>query len=320
MSDPPAAGTVAEIGEFGLVSSISALFPSRSEVRLGPGDDAAVLALGDGDVVVSLDMLLERQHFRRDWSSARDIGAKAAAANISDMNAMGGRAVALLVGFGAPPELESRWVTEFAEAFAEEAGTVGASVIGGDVTRADVVTLAVTVIGRCEDGIVRRSGARAGDVVALAGRQGWAAAGYAVLARGFRSPRAVVDAHRRPEPPYEAGPAAARLGATALIDVSDGLVQDLGHVAAASAVGIDVERQRLDLPEALQSVGAALNLDPMQFVLTGGDDYCLAGTFPADVALGDDWRVIGSVREGPAGAVTVDGEPYDDLAGHQHFQ
>lgn len=320
MGQPPAAGSIAGLGEFGLVDAVTAMLTSGPDVRVGPGDDAAVLALAGGEVVISVDMLVEREHFRRDWSSAADVGAKAAAENLSDINAMGGRGIALLVALGAPPELETRWATELAGALAAEAAEVGASVVGGDVTRAEVVTLAVTAIGRCEHGIVRRGGARPGDVVALAGRQGWAAAGYAVLARGFRSPRAVVDAHRRPQPPYDAGPEAARLGATALIDVSDGLLQDLGHIATASEVAIDVQRGRLEVAEPLTSVGAALGVDPMEFVLTGGDDYCLVATFPAQTALGEQWRVIGTVLDGPAGTVTVDGDIPEGARGHQHFR
>jgi thiamine-monophosphate kinase len=163
-------------------------------------------------------------------------------------------------------------------------------------------------------------------VVALAGRQGWAAAGFAVLARGFRSPRAVVEAHRQPHPPYEAGPEAARLGATAMIDVSDGLLQDIGHLVAAGGLAIDIDSASLDIPEPLQTVGAALGVDPLRFVLTGGDDYALVATFPADAVLPPTWRPIGRVLRASepggasVGAVTVDGAVYSDPEGHQHFR
>jgi thiamine-monophosphate kinase len=142
-----------------------------------------------------------------------------------------------------------------------------------------------------------------------------------VLARGFRSPRAVVEAHRQPHPPYGAGPQAARLGATAMIDVSDGLLQDLGHVAAASSVAIEVSSQRLEVADPLRAVGAALGVDPMSFVLTGGDDYCLAATFPSGTELPPEWREIGTVTEtGQPGTVTVDGAEYEQPGGHQHFR
>jgi thiamine-monophosphate kinase len=164
---------------------------------------------------------------------------------------------------------------------------------------------------------VLRSGARPGDVVALAGRQGWAAGGLTVLARGFRSPRKLVDAYRRPEPPYAAGAQARAAGATAMIDISDGLLADVGHLAAASGVAVDVDAGAFELAEPLQAVGAALGVDPLQFVLGGGDDHALVATFPADRSLPDGWMRIGSVSEGEG--VTVDGAGYEGPTGHTHF-
>jgi thiamine-monophosphate kinase len=313
-------GSLGDIGEFGLVSALTSRFPQGKRVLIGPGDDAAVISVPGGEAVCSIDLLVQDRHFRRDWSSAADVGHKAAAVNLSDINAMGGTVTALMVGFGAPPDLEASWALEFADGFAAEADLVGASVVGGDVTRADVVTIAVAVIGACEQRAVRRSGAHPGDVVALAGRQGWADAGFAVLARGFRSPRIVVDSHRRPTPPYDAGPEAARLGATSMIDISDGLLQDVGHLASASSVRFDLAADRFEVPEPLQAVGAALGVDPLRFVLTGGDDYGLVATFPAGTELPTHWRVVGTVAEAAAEpTVTVDGADYPDARGHQHF-
>lgn len=313
--------TAGEMGEFPLVGSIIASFSQGAQVRVGPGDDAAVVDVPGGAVVASVDMLLQDRHFRLDWSSAADIGHKAAAASMSDINAMGGSPTALLVGLGCPADLESGWLLELADGIAEESGLVGASVVGGDLTSSPTIVISVTVLGVCEHGVVRRAGARPGDVVALAGRQGWAQAGFAVLARGFRSPRAVVEAHRRPRPPYPAGPEAARLGVTSMIDVSDGFLQDLGHLAAAGGVAVDVQRERLEVPEPLRAVGAAMGIDPVHLVLTGGDDYGLVATFPADTELPQVWRQVGRVlTDGEAGAVTVDGQPYPDAAGHQHFR
>ena len=163
---------------------------------------------------------------------------------------------------------------------------------------------------------VVRSGARPGDVLALCGRQGWAAGGMAVLGRGFRSPRVLVEAYRRPEPPYDAGPVAADAGATAMIDVSDGLLADAGHIATASGVAIDVRRDAFELAEPLQAVGAALNADPLQFILGGGDDHALLATFP-DGSVPKGWLVIGTVSDGAG--VTVDGEEYEGPTGWTHF-
>jgi thiamine-monophosphate kinase len=154
-------------------------------------------------------------------------------------------------------------------------------------------------------------------VLALAGRQGWAAGGLAVLARGFRSPRKLVDAYRRPEPPYAAGKEALARGATAMIDVSDGLVADVGHIAEASGVAVDITTTAFELAEPLQAVGAALGADPMRFILGGGDDHAIAATFPAGTALPDGWKPIGTVSEGEG--VTVDGAAYEGPTGHTHY-
>lgn len=318
---PQLSGTLQDVGEFGVVAAVTARFAQGASVLVGPGDDAAVIDVPGGEVVCSLDMLVQNRHFRLDWSSPTDIGHKAAAANASDINAMGGRATALLVGLGCPADLDATWVLEFADGIAAEAEGFGASIVGGDVTQADAITISVTALGACEHGVVRRSGARPGDRVALAGRQGWADAGFAVLGRGFRSPRVVVDAHRRPTPPYDAGPQAAALGATAMIDISDGLLQDVGHLASASQVAIDLRSNQFEVAEPLQAVGAALSVDPLKFVLTGGDDYSLVATFPPAVELPAPWRQVGVVLDfDDTGSVTVDGATYHDASGHQHFR
>ena len=167
--------------------------------------------------------MVEGRHFRRDWADASDVGHRAAAQNLSDVNAMGGTARHLTIGLAAPADLPVAWALDFARGFAEECASVGATVVGGDITRSDQLVIAVTVLGQCTQAPVLRSGAQPGDVLALTGRQGWAAGGLAVLGRGFRSPRVLVEAYRRPEPPYAAGKQAAEAGATALIDISDGL-------------------------------------------------------------------------------------------------
>jgi thiamine-monophosphate kinase len=310
--------TVAQVGEFGVVDAVSSVFHQGGDVLVGPGDDAAVLAVPSGRVVVSTDLLVENRHFRCDWSSAEDVGHKAAAANLSDINAMGGTATGMVIGLGVPGSLPMAWVDDLARGVAEEVALTGTSVLGGDVTASEHIVVSVTVLGTCADEPVRRSGARPGDVLALCGRVGWSAAGYHVLGRGFRSPRAVVDAHRRPQPPYTAGPEAAKLGATAMIDLSDGLLADVGHIARASGVAVDVRPAALEVAEPLHAVGSALGVDPMRYVLTGGEDYALAATFPADVALPDAWTVVGEVREGDG--VTVDGEEYDAARGFEHFR
>lgn len=313
--------SVAALGEHGLVTAVTALLAAEPDlddgVLVGPGDDAAVVRIGGGEVLVSTDVAVEGRHFRRDWSSAVDVGHRVAAANLADIAAMGGRARALVVALSTPADLPAQWALDLTRGLVDEAAEVGARIVGGDVSAADQVQVAVTVLGDASGPVVRRSTAQDGDVVAVAGRLGWAAAGFAVLSRGFRSPRVVVDAHRRPQPPYAEGPVAAAAGATALVDVSDGLLADLAHVAAASDVAIDVRAAAFAVPEPLQAVGAALGIDPMRLILTGGDDHALAATFPPDVLLPPGWTVVGAVAAGAS--VTVDGATYEGSQGHQHF-
>ena len=312
---PPDA-TLADVGEFELIAALTPLFEQGEQVLVGPGDDAAVLRIRNGHVVVSTDLMVEGHHFRREWVSAEDVGHRAAAQNISDVNAMGGRATSLTVGLAAPADLPAQWALDFAKGFADECALVGASVVGGDLTRADQTTIAVTVLGACTVSSVLRSGARPGDVLALFGRQGWAAGGLAVLGRGFRSPRVLVEAYRRPEPPYDAGPVAAEAGATSMIDISDGLLAEARHLSEASGVAIDVRRDAFEVPEPLTAVAAALGADPIGFILGGGDDHALLATFP-DGSVPDGWQVVGSVSEGEG--VTVDGGEYEGPTGWTHF-
>lgn len=308
--------TLSDAGEFELIDALTAFFPQGEHVLIGPGDDAAVLRVKTGHVVVSTDLMVEGRHFRRDWASAEDVGHRAAAQNLSDINAMGGRATSLTVGLAAPPDLPVQWALDFARGFADECSLVGASVVGGDLTRADQVVVAVTVLGACTVAPVVRSGARPGDVLALVGRQGWAAGGLAVLGRGFRSPRVLVEAYRRPEPPYDAGVVAAEAGATSMIDVSDGLLAEARHLADDSKVAIDVHRAAFTVPEPLTAVGAALGADPLGFILGGGDDHSLLATFP-EGSVPEGWSVVGAVSEGSG--VTVDGAEYDGPTGWTHF-
>ena len=310
---------VGDIGEFGLIDRITAGLPQRPEVMVGPGDDAALVAVPDGRVVVTTDLLIEGRHFRRDWSSAHDVGRKAAAQNLSDIAAMGATTTALTIGLGVPPDTPVAWVEDLVAGFAAECDVVGATLAGGDTVRSEEIVIAITALGDLGGREpVLRSGARPGDVVALCGRVGWAEAGFRVLSRGFRSPRVLVEAHRVPQVPYDAGPEAAELGATAMCDVSDGLLADLGHVAAASGVTIDVDVSEVDVPDQIREVAGALGADPLTWVLTGGDDNALVATFPAGVALPERWRMIGAVAEGDP-VVLVAGEPFEGAGGHVHF-
>lgn len=314
-------GSVADVGEFGLIDRMVAGLPEAALV--GPGDDAAVVAAPDGRVVVTTDVLVEGVHFRRDWSTPVDVGRKAAAASLADVAAMGATPTALVVGFGAPADTPAAWAVACAAAVQEEAARAGAALVGGDVVSAPVLVLSVTALGDLDGRPpVLRSGARPGDVVAACGRLGWSAAGFAVLSRGMRK-RALVEAHRYPEPDYAAGPRAALAGATSMIDVSDGLVADARHIAEASGVTIDLNAAGWAVPDALAEVAAAFHVDPREWMLGGGEDHALLATFPATTELPEGFTAVGEVRaaEGTQGGagVLVDGEPWHGPSGHVHF-
>ncbi|MCO6011290.1 thiamine-phosphate kinase [Actinoallomurus purpureus] len=292
-----------------MIARITARLGQGPGVELGPGDDAAIVRVPGGRVVATTDLLIEGRHFRRDWSPPYDIGRKAAAQNIADVVAMGARPTALLLGFGAPAGTELDWVDALCDGLRDECAQVGASVAGGDVVRGESVLLAVTALGVLDGPALTRSGARPGDVVAVAGRLGYAAAGLELLSRGLREPADLVDAHRRPRPPYATALRARDLGATAMLDVSDGLVQDLGHIADSAGVRIEIDGSAVPVPPVP---------DGLRLALTGGDDHAFAATFPPRTALPGEWRTIGRVVEGPA-EVVVDGRTYGP-GGWDHFR
>jgi len=311
--------TVADIGEFGLIAALQSRLAPAPAVEVPAGDDAAVLRWSNERLVVSTDMLVQDRHFRIEWSSPEDIGHKAAAQNFADLIAMGARPVALTAAIALPPETPVEWVLGVVDGLVAEAAELGSAVVGGDVTRASSVTISVTALGvPAGSRLVRRDGARPGDVVAVCGRLGWAAAGLAVLGRGFRSPRIVVDAHRRPHPPYSAGALAAAAGATAMIDVSDGLLGDLGHIAAASGVQIVLDTEALPIDDQIRETASAFNADPLGWVVAGGDDHALAATFPAGTALPNGFVAIGEVGEGSG--VEVPGYRHIGAPGFDHFR
>lgn len=290
-------GTIGELGEFGLIDRLTRRLPQGPAVRLGPGDDAAVVAAPDGRVVATTDLLVQGRHFRLDWSGPYDIGRKAAAQNLADIVAMGARPTALLVGFAAPPETPADWAEALYDGLADECRAAGASVAGGDVVSAPRITLAITALGDLGGAApLTRSGARPGDAVAVRGRLGYASAGLALLTEGRDGPAELIAAHRRPEPPYEAGDEARAHGATALLDVSDGLVQDLGHIADAGGVRIEIDSAAVPVPEILGP-------DGLRHALTGGEDHAFAATFPGAVPA--SWSRIGTVAAGSG--VRVDG-------------
>jgi thiamine-monophosphate kinase len=294
-----------------------------SHAEVGPGDDAAVLAAPDGRVVATVDTLVHGPDFRLAWSSAFDLGWKAAAVNLADIAAMGARPTALLVALAMPDTTRLSFVEDLASGLRAACDELapGCAVEGGDLTVSDTLTIAVTALGTLDGRApVLRSGARPGDVLAVAGDLGRAARGLGVLFARFTdaagAPRAVdpdvlTPAERadlavqlRPSPPLGLGPVAADAGATSMMDVSDGLVLDASRLAAASGVSVLID-------------SAALGDDPAS-ALAGGEDHALLATFAGDVPEG--FRVIGRVVERTGDPVLVDGEPHDGRGGWDPYR
>jgi thiamine-monophosphate kinase len=314
-------GTLSEVGEFAVIDRLVAGRHQPKVVTLGPGDDAAVVAAADGRTVVCTDMLVENRHFRLDWSSPHDVGRKAIAQNAADIEAMGGRSTAFVVGFGAPGDTVAERAVELADGMWHEAGLMDAGIVGGDVVAAPQWVISVAALGDLGGrDPVRRSGAKPGETVAVAGGLGRSEAGYALWRNGIDKFHALRRRHLVPVPPYGQGAVAARSGATAMTDVSDGLLADLGHIAYASGVGIDlsVDGLRPDI-DVVTDAAAEVGADPLQWVLGGGEDHALVATFPGEPPAG--WRVIGTVVAAADGApgVTVGGALWRGAAGWESF-
>ncbi|MDT5254810.1 MAG: thiamine-monophosphate kinase [Mycobacterium sp.] len=318
MSSSESGRTLGEVGEFGVIEGLIGDRRQPDVVAVGPGDDAAVLFAADGRVLVSTDMLVENRHFRLDWSTPHDVGRKAVAQNAADIEAMGARPTAFVVGFGAPAETPTGQVSALADGMWDEAGRIDAGIVGGDLVSSAQWVVSMTVLGDLDGRApVLRSGARPGSRIAVAGHLGQAAAGYTLWHKGIEGFDDLRRRHLVPQPPYGQGRAAADADAQAMIDISDGLVGDLRHLAEASGVAVDLSTGALSADrEALVGAAEAVGVDPWTWVFGGGEDHALVAAFGGPVPAG--WRVIGRVLDGPAG-VLVDGEPWRGYAGWQSF-
>lgn len=318
MANEESADSLAGLGEFAVIDRLIADREQPAVVAVGPGDDAAVVAAGDGRTVVSTDMLVEGRHFRLDWSSPHDIGRKAIAQNAADIEAMGAAATSFVVAFGAPGETPAAQTLELADGMWQEARRFGAGIVGGDLVSAPQWVISVTALGDMAGRApVLRSGARVGDTLAVAGGLGRSAAGYHLWHNDIAGFDALRALHLVPEPPYGQGRIAADGGATAMTDVSDGLLADLGHIADASGVGINVSTAGLTVDrDALAEAARVADVDAWAWVLGGGEDHALVATFSGTPPRG--WRVIGTVIDGPP-RVLVDGDKWHGSPGWQSF-
>jgi len=310
--------TLQQLGEFAVIDRLVRGRRQPGAVLLGPGDDAALVSAGGGPTVVSTDVLVQDRHFRLDWSTPHDVGRKAIAQNAADIEAMGARATAFVVGFGAPGDTPVALVDALVDGMWDEAGRIGAGIVGGDLVGCPQWVLSVTVLGDLDGRApVLRSEAKAGSVLAVIGELGRSAAGYALWHNGIEGFDEIRGRHLVPQPPYGQGAAAAAAGAQAMIDVSDGLIADLRHVAEASGVGIDLSTAALAADhDALTAAAAAVGVDPWPWVLGGGEDHALVGCFAGPAPVG--WRVIGRVLDGSA-RVLVDGREWRGYAGWQSY-
>ena len=279
---------------------------------LGSGDDASITVPG-GATATSVDALVEGVHFRIPPFEARQVGHKALAAALSDLAAMGAEPGEAYVQLGIPDERGDPELLGLADGLAALAGRLGVAIAGGDVTRAPALLVAVTVVGHAEsaDRLVRRSGARPGDLLAVTGELGGAAAGLALLERpelaeGLDETLAAALRARQlePEPRLAAGRALAEAGATAMIDISDGLGADAGHLAAAGGVGLEIDLSQLPVQAGVAELARRAGLDPLDLAAAGGEDYeLLAALAPDDLdrareLVGSDLWVIGAVADG----------------------
>ena len=310
----PIHDTLEAVGEGAVLARIFPRLPAAAAQLLGPGDDAAIVAAPDGRYVVTTDMMIHGPDFRLAWSTPHDLGWKAAASNLSDIAAMGAVPTAIVVAIAAPAGSPVSLLEGIADGLRDACAALapGCGVVGGDLSVSGTLTIAVSAFGDLEGRApVLRSGARAGDVVAVAGTLGEAAGALRLLFAEAVDPDGHPDARLAdslrprtapqltPTPPISAGRIAAIAGATAMLDLSDGLAIDAGRLARSSGVGIDFD-------------STLLGDDPV-IAMAGGEDHSLLATFPPGVALPAPFRRVGSCTAGgiSAGDISLDGEPWD---------
>lgn len=301
--------TVGETTEDELIAAFLPLLPRGASTIVASGDDAALVAAPQGGLLVATDVLVEDQHFRLEWARARDVGWRAAMQNLADIAGMGGWPTSIVVGLVIPAHTAVSWVLDLCRGLAEACSGLGVGIVGGDLTRGDKIVVAVTVHGRLlAESPVLRSTARAGEVLAHAGVLGSAAAGYELLrARTSEDHRLdepwagdLIDLHLRPRPPLQAASEAVEAGATAMMDVSDGLLRDAGRLSQASSVTFVLDPVKTSAAgdlEVLRPAAQWLNADAATWVLAGGEDHGLLATFPAGTELPPAFRRLGLVVE-----------------------
>ncbi len=311
------ARTLADVHEDDVLAEIFPELPTRPEVRLGVGDDTALLGVPTGAVLVTTDSMVLGRDFLDDWSTGVDVGRKLVTQNLADIAAMGGYPTAVVVSLMAGHDTTLQWCKEFNSGVAQGCSEADVAVVGGDLSSAPQRSrvVSITALGELPGPMVLRSGARVGDLIAVSDRLGRSDAGLRLLQQG-RSAQApeLVDFHRRPVCRLTAGPQAAAAGATAMMDISDGLVRDARRIASSSRVRLELDHARLE-PFAA-ALEPAVGQDAWQCVLSGGEEHTLLACFPADAQLPDGWTVVGAVTAGSG--VGLDGAD-PGQGGWDHF-
>ncbi|HEY7680998.1 MAG TPA: thiamine-phosphate kinase [Gemmatimonadales bacterium] len=300
--------------------------------RLGPaardiGDDCAIIPEGGGRLVVSVDLSIEDVHFRREWLSLEEIGWRAAAASLSDLAAEGAEPVGLLASVGLPRQAGDEELLELMTGIGAAARSVGGAVLGGDLSASRCWLVDIAVIGRAEHPVTR-AGAAPGDGVWVTGTLGVARAALQVWEGGGTPLQEAREAFARPAPRIAAGRALARAGARAMIDLSDGLAGDAGHLAAASGVSLEIDLGLLPLAPSVTSAAAAAGIPAAEFAALGGEDYELLAALPP--AFAEEARArftretgvaltrIGTAVAGSGTRLLLNGQPRR-LSGYDHF-
>ena len=304
---------VSQLGEFGLIERLTRIVGAKGspDLVVGPGDDAAVWRVGSEYLIATTDAMVEGIHFQPERARWEDVGWKALAANMSDIAAMGGRPLFALVTLALPPETPTDTMDALYRGLGAAAREYGVIIAGGDVVRAPQVSVTVALMGRAaqRDGeplLLRRSAARPGDLIAVTGTLGDSAAGLRLLQTGTTADDPIVQRHTRPVPRVEAGRAAVEAGVRCGIDVSDGLLQDVGHVCEMSNAGAVLRAADLPLSDGLR---AAFPDDALELACTGGEDYelLLIGAAAA-VSHVPDVTVMGEIVEGSPRATLLDSD------------
>jgi thiamine-monophosphate kinase len=292
------ARTVSELGEAGVIELVRSFLPRPPANELWSGDDAALVSLPEGRALVTTDTLVEGEDFDLSYCTGFDLGWKAVAVNVSDIAAMGGTPSHAVATLALPASTPVDLVEGIGRGLAAAAERWASAVVGGDLSAAPVVSLGITLLGAPGERVVTRGGARPGDRICLTGTIGGSWGGLTLLraGRGEEAP-ALVERHLRPQARVAEGTALARLGATAMIDVSDGFAVDLARLMNASGTGCVVDPAAVPVDPALDALDEE---DLLKGAILGGEDFELLATLPPGVEPPDGVTVVGEVTGGAA--------------------